>query len=370
MDIVVDGFIYRRQAYGGVSRIFDHLIPGLCRLDPSIHVRFLLDGKPLKPIPRGERISLIDMTRWDRWMWPKALLNKRRGGVRRLILRALLGSTRDKVWMSTYYRSPSFEWKGRQVVLTHDLIHELFPDLFPTSVRQSELALKKTAFSRAGRILCVSATTAQDFAQYYPLQASKLRVITIACDPSFRLKADQDIAYRLERPFLLYIGRRSAYKGFETLLNAYSRWPGRRAVRLLVVGEEWSPKEAEFLSEHALQDRVVLLPHLSDDQLCDLYNQAAAFVFPSLYEGFGIPLLEALACGCPIVASDIPVAREVAAGVPDYFQPADEAGLIDALDRAVAGGPSAGRREEGLDLARQRTWEQASHQVWEALQAG
>jgi alpha-1,3-rhamnosyl/mannosyltransferase len=102
-----------------------------------------------------------------------------------------------------------------------------------------------------------------------------------------------------------------------------------------VVGEAWTARETDLLARLGIEDRVLLFSNVNDQQLCDLYNQARAFVYPSHYEGFGIPLLEAIACGCPLLASNIPSTREVAGTIPFYFEAAKSESLAEALNLCV-----------------------------------
>ena len=112
-----------------------------------------------------------------------------------------------------------------------------------------------------------------------------------------------------------------------------------------------------------------MLQHIDDADLCRLYNQAAAFVYPSLYEGFGIPLLEAMACGCPIIASQIPSTAEVAADCPIYFAATDEGSLLEAMDIAVTEGRNSARVHYGLERARRYSWDMTARKILETYQS-
>jgi glycosyltransferase involved in cell wall biosynthesis len=132
---------------------------------------------------------------------------------------------------------------------------------------------------------------------------------------------------------------------------------------LLVVGKAWTTAERERLHDLGLEDRVRRIDSVDDETLCRLYNQAEAFVYPSLYEGFGLPLLEAAACGCPIVASRIPSTEEIAGDVPIYFEPTDAESLAAALERAISEGRSSERREGGFRQITRYSWDKTAEQT-------
>ena len=127
---------------------------------------------------------------------------------------------------------------------------------------------------------------------------------------------------------MLYVGRRSHYKNFSTLLQAYSVWKHRNEITLAAVGPPGSRVEEQQLAKLGIHDRVHYLTNVNDEELCLLYNEAIAFVYPSLYEGFGVPLLEAMASGCPIIASRIPATIEVAGECPVYFEATEVGSLL------------------------------------------
>jgi glycosyltransferase involved in cell wall biosynthesis len=116
-----------------------------------------------------------------------------------------------------------------------------------------------------------------------------------------------------------------------------------------------------------LGNQITLFPQVDELHLCRLYNQASAFIYTSQYEGFGIPLLEAMACGCPVIASKIPSSVEVAGDIPIYFTPGNMDELIVALDQAVNEGPTSPRTAEGLALVRQYSWENTARDFLQAL---
>ena len=133
----------------------------------------------------------------------------------------------------------------------------------------------------------------------------------------------------------------------------------------MAVGKAWSKDEQRCMENLKIRDKVHLLTNIDDPDLCLLYNQAVAFVYPSLYEGFGIPLLEAMACGCPVIASRIPSTLEVAGEHPIYFEPAEVASLLEALDTALLEGRDSARVYSGLEWVKQYSWERTTEQTLE-----
>lgn len=365
MDLVIDGVIYRFQTHGGISRIFDNILPILCELDPGLRVRIFNHWDLAKTPPQHKHITRLKLNKWDRYIRPWQLWRRTYPAIHNFFLQISLGKTKGKIWLSTYYSTPPFEWNGCQIVLVNDLIHEILPSLFPDSART--LGQKREAIKKADAVICISQTTAQDLTKYYSVPDSKIFVVRIGYDKIFRTRLVTKIDKMFDSPFILYVGKRNYYKGFDTLMNSFSQWARKREIKLVVIGSSWSPAEVDLINKIDLNDHIVLLKGIDDNQLCDLYNQAEAFIYPSLYEGFGIPLLEAMACGCPIVASQIPSTLEVAKDIPFYFEPSDTTGLISALNQAVDAGRPSEKIQKGLSIVNQYSWEQTASQVLDVL---
>ena len=193
-------------------------------------------------------------------------------------------------------------------------------------------------------------------------------VAHLACSDVFRkLESPQSLPKTfVNQPFFLYLGARSHYKNFNLLTKAYSIWPHRKDVALVLVGgRPWSDDEDNRLLKLGIRDRVQVLTNIDDQTLCQLYNQSVGLVFPSLYEGFGIPLLEAMACGCPVIASRIPSTIEVAGQCPIYFEPTDADDLLNAFDIALSEGRNSRRVQAGLERVRAYSWDKTAADVLE-----
>jgi glycosyltransferase involved in cell wall biosynthesis len=162
-----------------------------------------------------------------------------------------------------------------------------------------------------------------------------------------------------EQPFLLHVGSRYLHKNVERLVDAYSRWPGRQGcVLVLAGGGAPEPGEAERFASAEPAGRVVVLPQVSEHELLLAYHAAQGFVFPSLSEGFGFPLLEALACGCPSAAARAASLPEVGGEAPFYFDPQSESEIQAGLDALMATERGDPRWTSASQAAKARTWPQ------------
>jgi len=365
MELIVDGIVYRYQANGGISRIFDNLLPLLCEQNPDLKVKLFNAWGLAKNLPRHKNISKLLLKNWDRSIQPWKLWRKIFSKIHHFVLKSLIGDTRGKIWLSTYYTVPPFKWEGRQIVFAYDFIYEIFPSMLPDSARV--ILMKKEAIMKADAVICISHSTVRDLVNYYFIPESKIFVAELGCNHIFKQRSGEEIRNKIDKPFILYVGKRDYYKNFGRLLSAYTQWKERLNIKLLAVGPAWSSEEEKFIKKHDLSNQILLLQGIHDDHLCDLYNQALAFIYPSLYEGFGLPVLEALACGCPVVASRIASTVELAKDLPFYFEPSDESGIINALNHAIEEGKEADRIRRGISVTSQYSWDRTASQVLEVI---
>jgi len=278
--------------------------------------------------------------------------------------RLVLSEAGEDIWHSTYYTMPPQRVRAT-VVTVYDMIHERLQHLFTGRLNAQLREQKRRCVMAADAVICISETTRNDVAQAYGLDRSRLCVVPLAPSPVFRPLKDADLPSGppQDKPFLVYVGDRSHYKNLSCLLQAFGAWPGRREVDLVIVGREWTGQERQQLIDLSIVDAVHLLTGVDDESLCRIYNRAVALVYPSFYEGFGIPVLEAMACGCPVVASRIPSTIEIAGEVPIYFDPAEPADLIRALDQVTAEGRLAQRTRIGQGAVSRYDWNAAAQQT-------
>lgn len=356
--MVVDGSIYDGPPHGGIARIYAEILPRMCELNASLAITLLTSTQTRGDVPRHGRIRHVRVPAIERTFRPERLWSRVTPVVRAAVQRAVVGEAGGRVWHSTYYTRP-FAWKGPFIVTAVDMIHERLPELFGEDGRMMRRA-KRACLEAADAVIAISQTTGDDIRRFYGIASDRIRIVPLACSETFRQGEEEGTADRggPERPFLLYVGIRSRYKNTDLLLRMYARWRHRKSVDLVVVGRPWTPAERAELVDLGLTERVRLLGHVDDTELRRLYRRAVALVYPSLYEGFGLPLLEAMACGCPVVASRIPATVEVAGDCPIYFDPVDSGdALIAMLDAAFAEARDPERMGRGQARASSYSWD-------------
>lgn len=364
MKLVVDGEIYQRQRVGGISRIYNEVLPRLCDLDPALAVTLLTDGRLKQALPTHPAIRHRPLPQFQKALRPGRLWGSAPRRLKRITRNLWTKPQKIDIWQATFY-SPPAAWPGPFVVMFHDLMEERFPQFFDQPRHQLLRRNKQACARQADLIICNSKTTQQDVCAYYGVSESKTCIVNLAAAPLFRRLSASELDTGLSlpaRPFFLTLGNRSAYKNFEFLLRAYADWPARHEIALVVVGPPFTSAEQALVDQLSVNGKVFLYAGVDDATLCRLYNLALAFVYPSLYEGFGIPLLEAMACGCPIVASRIPTTAEVAGDLPLYFDPTDAGSLQAAMTQATAIADRAQLQRQGYERSQAFSWDATARQ--------
>jgi glycosyltransferase involved in cell wall biosynthesis len=265
----------------------------------------------------------------------------------------------------------------KSVVTIHDCIHLRFPQYLPNRLgyvyARSSLWI---ATHRSNRVLTVSETSKRDILRYFRVPEAKIDVIYNAIDERLgEAPTDAEMAqvrerYQLNDPFVLYTGNIKPHKNLERLIEAFNtlRRGGLEHVQLLIIGDEISKYAAlrRAVHRHKLHKHVRFFGFVSDKTLASLYRLASVFVFPSLYEGFGLPPLEAMAAGTPVITSNVSSLPEVvgdAAILIDPYEP-DE---IAAAMRRVLTEPALrdDLRARGLARVKDFSWERSVHRVRE-----
>jgi glycosyltransferase involved in cell wall biosynthesis len=260
-------------------------------------------------------------------------------------------------------------WDGYSVVTVVDMIYELFPELFCSPADQKFMQLKKACVESSDAVITISRTSANDIIRYYDVDPSCVYPIHLSASQAFKCLEKDTGGNRASTPFFLYVGGRYHYKNFNFFIRAFSRWSQRKEVDLYIVGAPLTDEERKIISSFQIEDQIYCFSDISDDELCELYNRATALVYPSLYEGFGIPLLEAMACGCTVIASSIPSTHEVAGDFPIYFDPEEEVSLRDAFTAALTKEITANDINDAIEWAKKYSWEKTVNQTFNVYKA-
>jgi len=336
LRIYYDGVIYGmyRQRPGGISNFFDHLISGVA----AQHDCLLTSLRPAHlPHPSGEHLAIARYNISFRPGRFKEPLRRKSFAIRASLFR-------PNLIHPTYYETPLIHRTRAPLVYTvYDMIHEKWQDQIDPSGQTIEA--KRRCFEAASALPCISESTLRDLLELYPHLEPKASVIHLAGDFKPGLASSvEKVANQQNEQYLLYVGARSSYKNFTRLALAFSRVIGTfPTLRLKLVGAPLASDEIDLLHALSIASRVDVHASLPDAALAELYRGALAFVYPSLYEGFGLPLLEAMAMNTPVLAANTSSIPEVASDAALLFNPWSVDSIADAILQ-IAGKPEL--REE------------------------
>jgi len=277
--------------------------------------------------PAGWNIEIVKNTGRDllRWLWIQLILPHKI-------------KNRDDVLFSTFSESP-VNCKCKTVLVIHDLMPLKFPERHSKKLRYYYSKILPKSLRNASKIITISKFVKSEVLEYFPfINESKLTVIyngyekklfnpSLLSDESFRIK------HKLKE-YILYVGRISEIKNTLTLIKAFGEIASKSEIELLVIGRDESnilPKAREYIARNNFGDKVKFIDYLSENELADAYKSSKIFVLPSFSEGFGLPVIEAMACGIPVIISDIPALCEIADDSAMKFNPENHIELSEKL---------------------------------------
>ena len=267
-------------------------------------------------------------------------------------------------------------YPGRFVATIHDLFSYQFPEIHSGLIpRRVNRLLLGNGIRRASAIITPSQATSTAILDRYPAARGKITVIAEAADVRFhpgRNPAGETAwlkYYGITRPYYLYLGQWKAYKNVPLLLEAFRRVQAQgQDCQLVLAGQDPRHPEVPAAAARLPSGSVVLPGRLPDDAVPDLYRAAAAVVVPSLAEGFGLPVLEAMACAVPVVCSEIPVLQEVAGTTAIFCDPADPDSFARGMLAALKLRSDPHWSEQVLARARGFSWRRAAEQTVEVYE--
>jgi glycosyltransferase involved in cell wall biosynthesis len=276
-----------------------------------------------------------------------------------LLSRTYIDHFAPNVVHETYYSPSTYApLKSSRTITVFDMIHELFPEMFPKNDPTSKW--KHISTERADHIFCISENTRSDLLNIFGVDEKKVSVVYLGFDA---LSLGCDSLGTIFKPYILYVGQRGGYKNFENLIRAYasSPWLFNNFNIICFGGGAFEDSERLTYSRLGVKDSQIFYRTGSDVDLGKCYQKASIFVYPSLYEGFGIPLLEAMSLNCPVVCSSVSSIPEVAGSAAEYFDPMDPDSIRYAIELVLN---SKERQAELINHGRQRcqffSWERCA----------
>lgn len=257
----------------------------------------------------------------------------------------------------------------RSVVMVHDLIPLRFPRRFSPQIPYFRYYIPQV-LSQAEHIICNSSATAADLVTFYKIPASKITPISLAYDSNHFRPLNQE--RENNPPYFLYLGRCDLYKNLHRLLQAFSKLPQGGDYQLWFAGpydRRYTPKLQQQASELGVTHLVKFLNYVPYKQLPRIINEAVALVFPTLWEGFGLPILEAMACGTPVITSNLASMPEVAGNAALLIDPYKTTEITAAM-QAIAEDTILRSRLKtlGIQRASQFSWSRTGKATVEVLQ--
>jgi glycosyltransferase involved in cell wall biosynthesis len=250
------------------------------------------------------------------------------------------------------------------VSMAHDATVEILDSELNLSHHfEKHIKVKKESLQRAKRIIAVSECTRQDIARLYDIPPSRIDCIYHSVASDF-FPARYSAPSLFQKPYFLQVGGRMHHRNFTRLLEAFALGGFRKDFLLVCVGEPWSSEESELIHQWNLKDNVGLVETPTTEKLRELYQHAEMLVYPSLYEGFGFPLVEAMACGTPVATSknggSIP---EVAGDAALYFDPRDPSDMAKTLLELTNKELAGSLRQKGFENVKRFSWDKAAEQT-------
>lgn len=357
MQIFFDYQTFSLQNFGGISRYYTELISSINNTNDNQAYLSLLFSNNLHLKEAGLKVN---------GFFPNNNLYKKTQIICRLNQLYSLHQLKQKkfdVFHATYY-DPYFipYLKGRPFVVTFlDMIHEKFVAQFPGLDDGGVITRQKQFLAdRADQIIAISESTKRDVVELLNVEPSKVKVVYLG--NSLEPTRPQIDSIQNLHPYLLFVGRRERYKNFEGLLRAAYPLLKKYNIKLLCAGgDPFSQEESLLIDSLGVSDFVEQLS-INDEILRRLYQQAIAFIFPTLYEGFGIPVLEAFACDCPCIVSDLSSLPEVAGDAALYIDPTSSESINNAIEQVLN---DSGLRQELISKGRERL----THFSWQRTAA-
>jgi glycosyltransferase involved in cell wall biosynthesis len=325
----------------GITTYAANLFPHLQFLKPTLLVGRDITNYTCYPVPRNLTPEQGTQGHFRRLLWTQWQLP------------GIYEKLRSRLLFSPIPEAPLYS-NCRYVVMVHDLIPLRFPRRLSPLTPYFRYYIPQV-LAQAEHIICNSAATARDLTDFFQIPEKKITSILLAYDTNhFRFL---DLS---SRNYFLYIGRHDPYKNLQSLIDAFAALPSCRDYELWLAGspdQRYTPSLKAKVEQLGISNQVKFLDYVPYDQLPTIINQAIALVFPSLWEGFGLPVLEAMACGIPVITSNLSSLPEVAGNAALLVNPYNTGEITEAMQAVATDSALRSRlRTLGLNRASQFSW--------------
>jgi glycosyltransferase involved in cell wall biosynthesis len=326
MKVYFDYKIFFNQKYGGISKYFIKLSESLLKISDN-------KVKIIAPIFRNKYLKSFNHTNAIKFIYLKKNYKNTEflGNYININFTKLYYylNTPD-IFHLTYYSNKLYLKKRTPIILTvYDLIYEKYHNIY-----NYKKNLKNEYLKKADHIICISDTTKKDLQYFYNIDERKISVIYLGVD-KLNYTDIPDINY--SKPYILYVGDRKKYKNFYKFIKAYSlsKYLKKNYKIICFGGGLFTRDELNFFLQNKLNLNCIEHQEGDDTYLNSFYKNASLFIFPSLSEGFGLPLIESLNMRCPVACSDIDTFREIGGNLVNYFDPNDEISIKKVMENTI-----------------------------------
>lgn len=353
MKVVIDGRTATPH-FPGIGRYVTNLVRSMVQGDPDMSVSIIKDTSGSEPHPGIKSIpcGLSPFSLRQQWAVPRLL--KRDGAA---------------LYHSPYYLMP-YRLPTPAVLTCYDVIPLIFPEYFSFRQRIIYKIANRLAIKTASRIIAISETTRRDAIRFFGVEEDRILSIPLGVEDRFSPCPGPAVEairakYRLPDQYVLYVGMNKPHKNLVRLVEAWGAVERKtKPGHTLVIAGYWDaryPEARQLAEKMGLSECVHFAGPIDDADLPALYTGAALFVFPSLYEGFGLPVLEAMACGTPVACGAADALAEVAGDAATLFDPSDSTAMADCLNSLLSDPDRLQAfREAGMSRAGMFTWQKTA----------
>jgi len=394
MKILYDHQIFTGQKYGGISRYFSETINRLANnsnVEIDLGFRYTdnhylmnskfkkyIEPKPssLDPIPyedfkkffpnlnfkgKGRLFNLSQtLKKKDPIDFTKELINPINENIK-LSIEKIAKKDFD-IFHPTYYEPYFLDYLGEKpfVLTVYDMTHEIYPEYFPLS--DKTMTYKEKTIRKATKLIAISEQTKSDLVALFGIDPHKIEVIYLA---NSLPPIPKSIKLKIPEKYILYVGGRLQYKNFYFFARSFAKIQKKFPDLYLVCcgGGEFSKEEKDYLELLNIKKKV-LSYQVTDTELSYIYSKAQFFIFPSLAEGFGIPIIEAFANNCPVLASEIPCFQELGGNAIKYFNPKNIDSIVEAAETVLTNSKYRQKLVKiGASLAKNFSWDKTAKET-------